>query len=127
MGRFATIKESLRHSFLEPPTDYRAEVGAFWGNILNDREDCHYLRPKLLQFLDKGLSTKKPLIDAWNKLIFASPRQRFVVKYFRDSSGIPDKPNATAIEELWKKIGLKDDSYLETLRKEHSKTKLIST
>jgi len=124
---FASHKDSFKNSLLEGPLTTNQELTHFEDPILLG--GCLELRSAMLAFLDT-VNSKEQLLEAWSNAIMpmngtkAALRKKVLVKYFNDGMAVPEPPNATEAEKLFKEAGL-NGSILERMLEERKLVRYV--
>eukprot|EP00747_Dinoflagellata_sp_TGD_P085913 gnl/TRDRNA2_/TRDRNA2_163067_c1_seq1.p1 gnl/TRDRNA2_/TRDRNA2_163067_c1~~gnl/TRDRNA2_/TRDRNA2_163067_c1_seq1.p1 ORF type:complete len:804 (+),score=160.53 gnl/TRDRNA2_/TRDRNA2_163067_c1_seq1:362-2413(+) len=107
-AEFKSFKDSFVEDLLQKPSGHSDEFGHFHSPVAMGGV-CFTLRDEMLEYL-KSLSTKQPLIDAYNSIVFPKngQRRKLVVKYFAGGA-VPAKPTPSESLALMKKYNVSDE------------------
>jgi len=121
---FRTYKDSFKQQLLQPPASRSEEFKHHWSHILNGGE-CFGLLNKMLDYLDRTLTSKDPLVEAWNSISSPSvslARQKVMVKYF--AGKVVPRPSRNEFSYMLFEGGLSQEA-IECLGMEHNRTKVL--
>jgi len=125
-AEFKTYKDSFRQQLLQPPVGRSEEFNHYWSHIMNGGR-CFGLLNEMLEFMDRDLTSKTALVEAWDQIIFASSdmsRKKVTVKYF--AGKVPPRPEFHKIDGELIKAGFSMEAR-ERLSMEFGRTKVLDT
>eukprot|EP00747_Dinoflagellata_sp_TGD_P133898 gnl/TRDRNA2_/TRDRNA2_175265_c2_seq1.p1 gnl/TRDRNA2_/TRDRNA2_175265_c2~~gnl/TRDRNA2_/TRDRNA2_175265_c2_seq1.p1 ORF type:complete len:244 (-),score=65.17 gnl/TRDRNA2_/TRDRNA2_175265_c2_seq1:77-724(-) len=122
-SEFDDFKSSFTEDLLQKPTGPSDEFSHYWSPVAKGGE-CFGLRDEVMKFLNQSLSTKAPLIEAYNKIMFpaSGERRKMVVKYF--AKKVPKRPTVEETSVLLRKYNV-SEKVVAMVAREHTKTLIL--
>lgn len=122
-SEFQSYKAAFANSLQEVPLSVEDEFSHAWSPV-SQGGNCFDLHDQMLKYLNESLSTKDPLVEAYNNMIFPATgtRKRVAVKYFGGT--VTPRPTEEAMVANLEKAGVPTTA-ITMMRKEYGQTIVV--